>query len=80
MIRILSHASLAEFLCPLVAIAYMMHKAPFVFPVVGGRKIEHLLQNVEAIELSLSDAQIEYLESVLPFEPGFPHFMIVCLF
>ena len=27
-----------------VAIAYVMHKAPFVFPVIGGRKVEHLLQ------------------------------------
>ena len=62
-----------------MAIAYVMHKAPFVFPIIGGRKVEHLLQNIEAIEISLSDEQIAYLESVVPFEPGFPNFMIVRL-
>ncbi|KZP29883.1 FAD/NAD(P)-binding domain-containing protein [Athelia psychrophila] len=59
-----------------VAIAYVMHKAPYVFPVVGGRKIEHLLGNIEALDISLSAEQIAYLESILPFEPGFPHNMI----
>ena len=28
-----------------VAIAYVMQKAPFVFPIIGGRKVEHLHQN-----------------------------------
>ncbi|KAF9041381.1 arylalcohol dehydrogenase [Panaeolus papilionaceus] len=55
-----------------VAIAYVMHKAPFVFPIIGGRKVEHLLANIEALEISLSAEQITYLESVVPFEPGFP--------
>jgi aryl-alcohol dehydrogenase-like predicted oxidoreductase len=54
-----------------------MHKAPNVFPVIGGRKIEHLEANVKALELSLSEEQIAYLESVLSFESGFPHDFIV---
>lgn len=54
-----------------------MHKAPFVFPIIGGRKVEHLLQNVEALEISLTDGQIAELESVADFELGFPHSMIV---
>ena len=60
-----------------VAIAYLLHKTPYVFPIVGGRKVEHLLQNIEALELSLSDDQIAYLESVVPFDVGFPGWMIV---
>ncbi|EAU85789.2 aryl-alcohol dehydrogenase [Coprinopsis cinerea okayama7 len=59
-----------------VAIAYVMHKAPYVFPIIGGRKVEHLMQNIEALELSLSDEQIQYLESILPFEIGFPGWMV----
>ncbi|CAL1709961.1 unnamed protein product [Somion occarium] len=55
-----------------VAIAYVMQKAPYVFPVVGGRKIEHLHQNIEALEIALSPEQIAYLESVQPFDLGFP--------
>ena len=54
-----------------------MHKAPNVIPIIGGRKIEHLEANVKALELSLSDEQISYLESVLPFDPGFPSVFIV---
>ncbi|CAK5265847.1 unnamed protein product [Mycena citricolor] len=59
-----------------VAIAYLMHKVPYCFPIIGGRKVEHLLSNIEALEISLSPEQIEFLESVLPFDPGFPATMI----
>ncbi|OCH91300.1 Aldo/keto reductase [Obba rivulosa] len=55
-----------------VAIAYVMQKTPYVFPIIGGRKIEHLMANIEALEISLSDEQIKYLESVQPFDLGFP--------
>ncbi|KAJ7650996.1 arylalcohol dehydrogenase [Roridomyces roridus] len=59
-----------------VAIAYVMQKTPYCFPIVGGRKIEHLDANIEALDVSLSQEQIEYLESVLPFDPGFPGWFI----
>lgn len=49
-----------------------MQKAPYVFPVVGGRKVEQLHANIEALSVSLSDQQIAYLESILPFDKGFP--------
>ncbi|PPQ94407.1 hypothetical protein CVT25_002495 [Psilocybe cyanescens] len=55
-----------------VAIAYLMQKTTYVFPLVGGRKVEHLLSNIEALNISLSDKQIQYLESVVDFDPGFP--------
>lgn len=60
-----------------VAIAYLTHKTPYVFPIVGGRKVEHLLQNIEALEIALTDEQIAYLESIIPFDPGFPNWVIV---
>ncbi|KAH8102109.1 aryl-alcohol dehydrogenase [Cristinia sonorae] len=56
-----------------VAIAYVMQKAPYVFPIIGGRKVEHLLSNLEALEIALTDEHIAYLESILPFERGFPY-------
>jgi len=62
---------------PLVAIAYVMHKAPYVFPLVGGRKVEHLLDNIEALKISLSEEQILYLESIVPFDIGFPNNIFV---
>ena len=54
-----------------------MQKAPFVFPVIGGRKIEHLHQNLEALEIALTDEHIKYIESILPFELGFPYNVFV---
>jgi aryl-alcohol dehydrogenase-like predicted oxidoreductase len=65
---------------PVVAIAYVMHKSPYVFPLIGGRKVEHLQENIKALSLKLSPEQIKYLESVLPFTAGFPHDFIVCDF
>ncbi|KAJ7792719.1 Aldo/keto reductase [Mycena leptocephala] len=59
-----------------VAIAYVMQKVPYCFPIIGGRKIEHLTSNIEALDISLSSEQIAYLESVVPFDPGFPNTMI----
>lgn len=61
-----------------VAIAYLLQKAPYVFPIVSGRKVEHLLANLEALEISLTDEQIQSLESEVEFDPGFPSWFIVC--
>ena len=64
----------------IVAIAYVMQKTPYVFPIIGCRKIEQLQANIEALDVSLSPEQMKYLESILPFEPGFPHGMVVGVF
>ncbi|KAJ4470898.1 NADP-dependent oxidoreductase domain-containing protein [Lentinula aciculospora] len=55
-----------------VAIAYVMQKTPNVFPIIGGRKVDNLVSNLEALDISLSDEHIKELESVLPFDIGFP--------
>ncbi|CAL1709973.1 unnamed protein product [Somion occarium] len=52
-----------------VAIAYVMQKVPYVFPIIGGRKVEHLHQNIQALDLDLTT---EHIESILPFDVGFP--------
>lgn len=56
-----------------VAMAYVMHKAPYVFPICGGRKVEHLKGNIEALGLQLSQEDIDEIESAYPFDLGFPH-------
>ncbi|KXH67463.1 aryl-alcohol dehydrogenase AAD14 [Colletotrichum salicis] len=56
-----------------VALAYVMAKVPYVFPVVGGRKVEQMLENIDALTIQLSKAQIAYLESVEKWEPGWPY-------
>ncbi|KAJ7355931.1 aryl-alcohol dehydrogenase [Mycena albidolilacea] len=59
-----------------VAIAYTLHKAPFVYPIVGGRKVEHLLANIEALDITLTAEQIAYIDGILPFDKGFPFNLI----
>ncbi|KAK7749020.1 hypothetical protein SLS53_001046 [Cytospora paraplurivora] len=55
-----------------VALAYVTHKAPYVFPIVGGRTIDHLKVNIEALKLSLSREDIKDIEGAVPFDLGFP--------
>ncbi|KAG6819214.1 hypothetical protein H0H93_014120 [Arthromyces matolae] len=55
-----------------VAIAYVLQKVPYVFPLIGGRKVEHLLGNIEALDIHLTDEQIKYLEGASDFNIGFP--------
>ena len=62
-----------------VAIAYVMQKTPYVFPIIGCRKTEQLQANIEALDVKLSEEQIKYLEGVLPFDPGFPSTMVVSI-
>lgn len=59
-------------LAVIVAIAWVMQKAPYVFPIIGGRKVEHLHANIEALEISLTPEQISTLDNVVPFVKGFP--------
>ncbi len=62
-----------------VAIAYVMQKVPYVFPIVGGRKVEHLHANLEALDIALTEAHIRKIESAVPFEAGAPHNLTVSL-
>ncbi|RAK82054.1 aldo/keto reductase [Aspergillus fijiensis CBS 313.89] len=56
-----------------VALAYVMQKAPYVFPIVGGRKVDHLRGSVAGLSVALSDEDIQKIESAYPFDFGFPH-------
>ncbi|KAI5119362.1 hypothetical protein M0805_008517 [Coniferiporia weirii] len=40
-----------------------MQKTPYVFPIIGRRKVENPMTNIEALKISLSDEQIRYIES-----------------
>ncbi|KAI8633901.1 aryl-alcohol dehydrogenase [Xylariaceae sp. FL1651] len=55
-----------------IALAYIFAKYPYVYPIVGGRKVVHLEDNIQSLNIKLTDKQIEYLESVTPFDLGFP--------
>ena len=53
-----------------VAIAYVMQKVPHVFPIIGGRKVEHLQANIEALNITLSNEHIKKIEAASPFDKG----------
>ena len=55
-----------------IALAYVMHKSPYVFPIVGGRKVEHLKSNIEALSIELSDDEMDAIDNAAPFSIGFP--------
>ena len=54
-----------------------MQKVPYVFPIVGGRKVEHLHANLEALDVALAPAHLRKIEGAVPFEPGVPHNLTV---
>ncbi|WYZ33735.1 hypothetical protein EsH8_I_000011 [Colletotrichum jinshuiense] len=56
-----------------VALAYVRHKAPYVFPIVGGRKLEHIKANIDGLGTTLTEGDICEIESSHDFDPGFPH-------
>jgi hypothetical protein len=57
------HAVLTPFLSPDV-----LSKAPYVFPIIGGRKVEHLHENIKALTLKLTSEQIAAIEGVKEFD------------
>ncbi|KAL2820691.1 NADP-dependent oxidoreductase domain-containing protein [Aspergillus granulosus] len=56
-----------------VALAYVLQKTPYVFPIVGARKVDHLKGVVPAIAITLTEEEIAKIESAYTFDPGFPH-------
>jgi aryl-alcohol dehydrogenase-like predicted oxidoreductase len=55
-----------------VALAYVLRKAPYVSPIIGGRKVEHLESNIQALGLELSDEDVKEIEGAYEFDVGFP--------
>ncbi|KAK3359580.1 aryl-alcohol dehydrogenase AAD14 [Lasiosphaeria hispida] len=60
-----------------IALAYVLKKAARfgvynVFPVVGGRRVEQLRDNIAGLSILLTDEEVTYLESVKEFDIGFP--------
>ncbi|WOO84115.1 Aryl-alcohol dehydrogenase [NADP(+)] [Vanrija pseudolonga] len=55
-----------------VALAYIFAKYPYVYPIVGGRKVEQLHENIGALDIKLSQKQVRFLDGALPFDYGEP--------
>lgn len=59
-----------------VAIAYVMQKTPYVFPIVGCRTLGHLKGNIKALGIALTKEEIEEIEGAVDFDLGFPMNML----
>ncbi|PSQ44627.1 aldo/keto reductase [Halobacteriales archaeon SW_5_68_122] len=50
-----------------LSLSWLLHKEWVDAPIIGASKVEHLEDAVEALEVSLSESDLEYLEE--PYEP-----------
>lgn len=55
-----------------IALAYVMQKVPYVFPIVGGRRSDHLQDNIDALKIVLTEQDMKDLEDPSPIDLGFP--------
>ncbi|RYP69858.1 hypothetical protein DL771_005869 [Monosporascus sp. 5C6A] len=55
-----------------VALAWARVKGPYIFPVVGARRVEHLKDSIEALGLELTKDDVEEIEKAVPFDFGYP--------
>lgn len=49
-----------------LSLSWLLHKAPFIVPIPGARKIKHLEENVAAAHVTLSDHDIKTIEALIP--------------
>jgi aryl-alcohol dehydrogenase-like predicted oxidoreductase len=56
-----------------VALAWLYARPSPVIPIIGSRKLPQLQDNLAAIDLKLSDAQVKILDNASAIELGFPH-------
>ena len=54
-----------------------MQKTTHVFPIIGGRKVEHLHANIAALDIALTDAHIAKIEAASPFFKGMMYMLFV---
>jgi Aldo/keto reductase family len=53
-------------------VAYILQKAPYVFPIVGARTVEHVKSYNDALRVELSKEDMDAIDTAIPFNPPFP--------
>lgn len=56
-----------------IALAYVSQKVPYVFPIIGGRKVEHIHGSIDGLKVKLTEEDLKEVEQGYHFDPGFPH-------
>lgn len=55
-----------------IALAYILQKSPYTFPIIGGRKVEHLTTNLNSLKVALTPEEIKAIDGAYDFDHGFP--------
>ncbi|KAF6825943.1 norsolorinic acid reductase [Colletotrichum plurivorum] len=55
-----------------IALAYLFHQSPYVFPIVGVNTVAHIQALPEAVGVELSKADIDRIHEASPFDPRYP--------
>jgi len=56
-----------------VALAWLRYRPVPVIPIIGARKLSQIEDNIRSLEVTLSPAQLERLETATAISMGFPH-------
>ena len=46
-----------------LSLAWLLHRSPVILPIPGTSSVEHLEENLKAADVSLSDSEVQELES-----------------
>ena len=55
-----------------IALRFVLDTQAYVFPIIGGRTVAHLKDNIEALSISLSDEEMKEIKGAIDFSVGFP--------
>ncbi|KAN0129929.1 hypothetical protein V8E53_012255 [Lactarius tabidus] len=53
--------------------ARLSRKLPYIFPIIGGQKVEQLKENIAVLHIAMSAEQIKHIEDAMPFDPTWPN-------
>ncbi|KAH6616475.1 NADP-dependent oxidoreductase domain-containing protein [Boeremia exigua] len=56
-----------------IALAYLFHQSTYVFPIVGVQTVEHVKAIPNALNIQLSNEEIDRIHNAAPFDPLFPN-------
>ena len=48
-----------------ISLAWMLAKKPYIVPIPGGRKLNHLQDNIGAVDITMSDSEVRELDHAL---------------
>lgn len=55
------------------ALAYLFHQSTYVFPIVGVQTVDHIKMMPNAVDIQLSNDEIDEIQNAAPFNPLFPN-------